>query len=81
MRILLTDRASAAIADAPPAVRKAFAKQLAFLERDLYHPSLRAKKYDATHGVWQARVDRNWRFYFTIAGEVYAIHDVIPHPK
>ena len=46
MKIVLSDRASIAIADAPRPVRKAFHKQLAFLERDLHHPSLHAKKYD-----------------------------------
>jgi hypothetical protein len=34
-------------------------------------PSLRAKKYDEAQDYWQARVNRDWRFYFTI----------IPHPK
>jgi hypothetical protein len=24
---------------------------------------------------------REWRFYFTIAGDVYRIEDIIPHPK
>jgi len=33
MRVVLSDRALFAIADAPPPVRKAFSKQLAFLER------------------------------------------------
>jgi hypothetical protein len=31
---------------APLAVRKAFFKQVKFLEQNLHHPSLRAKKYD-----------------------------------
>lgn len=46
MKAVLSDPAAIAIADAPAAVRKAFRKQLAFLERDLRHPWLRAKKYD-----------------------------------
>jgi len=70
-----------AIADAPPAVRKAFSKQLAFLERDPHHPSLRAKKYDESREIWQARVNRDWRFYFKIEDEMYVIRDVMPHPK
>jgi len=34
---------------------------------------LRAKKYDETHGIWQARVTRGWRFYVTIDGDVYRL--------
>lgn len=81
MKIVLSDRASIAIADAPRAVRKAFSKQLAFLERDLHHPSLRSKKYDEGRDIWQARVNKDWRFYFTIAKDTYVIRNVVPHPK
>jgi hypothetical protein len=47
----------------------------------LRHPSLRAKKYDTPENLWQARVDRNWRFYFKIEGDEYAIFAITPHPK
>jgi hypothetical protein len=43
MMVVLTDRAALAVADAPLEVRRAFYKQLRYLERDLHHPSLRAK--------------------------------------
>jgi plasmid maintenance system killer protein len=62
-------------------VRKAFFKQIKFLEQNLQHPSLHAKKYDETQDIWQARVNRDWRFYFNIVGETYVIRDIIPHPK
>jgi mRNA-degrading endonuclease RelE of RelBE toxin-antitoxin system len=81
MRVVLSDRALIAIADAPLPVRKAFHKQLAFLQLDMRHPSLQAKKYDESANVWQARVDKDWRFYFTIDGDTYRIHKVTPHPK
>ncbi len=81
MKVVVTGPAAFAIADAPPAVRKAFYKQLAFLEHDLRHPSLRAKKYDESRDRWQARLNQDWRFYFTIAGDTYYIQDVTPHPK
>ena len=66
---------------APPAVRKAFDKQVQLLAANLHHPSLRAKKYDESRDIWQARVNRDWRFYFTIASDTYRIEDVIAHPK
>ena len=81
MNIVLSDRALIAIAGAPFAVRKAFRKQLGFLERDLLHPSLRAKKYDESRDLWQARVNRDWRFYFTIEGDTYRIQSITAHPK
>lgn len=45
------------------------------------HPSLRTKKYDEPRNIWQARVNRDWRFYFVITGDTYLILNVIPHPK
>jgi plasmid maintenance system killer protein len=42
---------------------------------------LRAKKYDETNDRWQARVNKNWRFYFTIEDDTYRILKLNPHPK
>jgi len=74
-------RVAAALKNAPPSVRKAFYKQIAFLVVNLHHPSLHAKKYDEANDVWQARINRDWRFYFVIMDDSYVILDVIPHPK
>jgi len=62
--------------------RKAkFDKQLGFLITNLRHPSLRAKKYDESRDIWQARVDEHFRFYFQIEGDTYKILSIIPHPR
>ncbi|NGZ09627.1 MAG: hypothetical protein CV088_09610 [Nitrospira sp. LK70] len=58
-----------------------FDKQLTFLLSNLRHPSLRAKKFDETNDIWQARVDDDYRFYFQIVGETYLLLSIIPHPK
>lgn len=81
MRILFSDRAIDSVAQAPAVVRRSFNKQMRFLAENLHHPSLRAKKYDESRDLWQGRVNRDWRFYFTISGDVYRIEDVMPHPK
>jgi hypothetical protein len=81
MRIRHTRTASKAFDEALAAVQKAFLKQVSFLKENLNHPSLRAKKYNESEGLWQGRVNRGWRFYFTIAGDTYTIHKLIPHPK
>jgi len=66
---------------APPAVQEAFEKQVRLLAKNLNHPSLRTKKYDQTVDLWQARVNRAWRFYFLIQGSTYVVVTIIPHPK
>ena len=42
---------------------------------------LRAKKYDESRGIWQARVNKDWRFYFVIQDDIYYLVDIIRHPK
>jgi mRNA-degrading endonuclease RelE of RelBE toxin-antitoxin system len=81
MKIDYLPRAEKALADAPADVRKAFFKQVKFLAQDLRHPSLHAKKYDESKDRWQARVNKDWRFYFNIVGDTYVIRDIIPRPK
>jgi len=61
--------------------RKPSIKQINFLARNLGHPSLHAKKYDEANDRWQARINDDWRFYFTIAEDIYRISDLMPHPK
>ena len=73
MKIDYLPRAQEALRDAPPAVQKLFFKQVILLERDLRHPSLRAKKYDESSDIWQARINREWRFYFNIVDDTYII--------
>lgn len=65
----------------PASIQKRFEKQVAFLLDDLRYPSLKAKKYDESKDLWQARVDRNYRFYFQIKVDKYVILRIIPHPK
>ena len=60
-------------------VQKKFFKQLKFLLHDIRHPSLRAKKFDESLSIWQARVDDNFRFYFRIENDCYVILRIRPH--
>ena len=81
MRAFFTPHFQRSYATLPAAVQRAFEKQLALLLENLRHPSLRAKKYNDRTGVWQARVTRSYRFYFTIEGDAYILHEIIAHPK
>ncbi len=80
-RLRYTERFERQYAGLPAQVRVKVDKQIAFLLEDLRHPSLHAKKYDEAQDIWQARVDRKYRFYFQIQGDTYFLLTVIPHPK
>jgi mRNA-degrading endonuclease RelE of RelBE toxin-antitoxin system len=81
MKVDYSERAGKSLQGLPAGVRKALFKQVKFLERNLRHPSLRAKKYDESRSLWQARVNKDWRFYFLIRDDIYYIVDIIPPPK
>ena len=81
MRVVFSDGVIESLRNAPSEVLRAFEKQLRFLVYNIQHPSLHAKKYDETRNVWQARVNRHWRFYFTVKDDTYRVEKVIPHPK
>lgn len=63
------------------ALQRATEKQLQYLICDLRHPSLHAKKYNETSGLWLGRINKSWRFYFLIAHDVYVIVSLRKHPK
>jgi len=81
MRLDYTRRARGVLKDLPLPIRKAFYKQAGLLVENLFHPSLRAKKFDEANDFWQARINRAWRFYFVIEGDRYVITNITPHPK
>ena len=80
MNVSLSPRFERSYADAPLQIQKLFDRKLALLVQNLRHPSLRAKKYDEARDIWQARVDRAWRFYFQIRGDTYYLLNITPHP-
>ena len=81
MRFVLSPRFLENYKEAPEAVRRAFDKRVRLLENNLRHPSLHAKKYDEAQDIWQARVNKSWRFYFAIKADTYVILTLQPHPK
>ena len=67
--------------DFPEEIRNKFYKQANYLLRDFRHPSLQTKKYNKAKNIWQARVDKNIRFYFLIENNNYILLDIQKHPK
>ena len=81
MQVIHSARFEKQYATAPAEVQKAFDKQQRLLLTNPRHPSLRAKKFNKTINLWQARVTRSWRFYFTIEDHTYYLHSLREHPK
>jgi plasmid maintenance system killer protein len=81
MRLAFTPHFQRSYRKAPSEVQQMFNKMSLLLLGDLGHPSLHAKKYDESRGLWQARVNRDWRFYFTIEDDEYRMQEIKPHPK
>lgn len=63
----------------PKSIREKFYKQVSFLLSNIRHPSLHAKKFEESTGIWQARVDKSARFYFLIEKGVYILIDIRFH--
>ena len=69
----------------PDRIQSKVEKQLDFLLEDLNYPSLQAKKMEGEEGIWEARVDKNYRFTFQIEGDYYILrrvgtHDTLSNP-
>ena len=81
MRIAFSSRADKEYGKLSAQLQRQVDKQLGFLVENIRHPSLDAKKYGGTDDLWQGRVNRDYRFYFQIDGDIYLILTIIPHPK
>jgi mRNA interferase RelE/StbE len=79
MRYVLVAGCTQELEKLPSEVQKKFFKQVNFLLKNIRHPSLHAKKYSESLGVWQARVDKNFRFYFKINDDLYVILSIKSH--
>jgi mRNA-degrading endonuclease RelE of RelBE toxin-antitoxin system len=79
MREIRTSHFKRSYKKLPKEIRLAFAKQMRFLVTDIRHPSLRAKKYDETSGIWQARITNNVRLYFKIEGDICYLIEIEKH--
>ncbi len=63
----------------PPEIQRKFRKQAIYLLDNIQYPSLHAKKFHEGEGIWQARVDKHYRFYFQIDGDRYVLLNIRPH--
>ena len=81
MRVVYTPTFKSNFKKFPNTTKNKFAKQIEYLLSDIRHPSLHAKKYSESEGIWQARVNRSIRFYFLIEKDTFTLLDITHHPK
>ena len=67
------------------AVQKILDKQLEFLQENPRHPSLRIKKMEGSHNIWEGRITKDHRFTFEIVGPIYYMrrtgnHKILNNP-
>ena len=79
MRYVFVKRFTADLEKFPAEIQRKFFKQLKFLLRDIRYPSLRTNKHNESLGIWQARVDDNFRFYFKIDTDCYVLLRIESH--
>ena len=79
MRLFYPPKFKKELRNFPKEIRRKFYKQAGFLLQNLNHPSLRAKKYNKTSDIWQARVDKHIRFYFTTQKDTYILIHIKKH--
>lgn len=63
----------------PLSIRKKAEKQLRFLVKDMYYPSLRTKRVSGRMDIWEARIDYHYRMTFQKENDVIIIRAIGPH--
>lgn len=63
----------------PKMLQKAIDRKLFFLLENFNHPSLHAKKMRGYKNIWECRINRGFRFTFSIVKQIYFIRRVGPH--
>jgi mRNA-degrading endonuclease RelE of RelBE toxin-antitoxin system len=80
-KILLTERFISLYRNLPAAIRKKIDRQIILLADNPRHPSLQTKPIQGTKGIFEARVDINYRLAYerllddTLLLRVVARHD------
>lgn len=75
----MTDHFTRSYLIVPQPIQKAFGKQLGLLLTNPKHPSLHAKIVDSERRMWQARVTKAYRCYFTVEEDLFTLHEIKAH--
>jgi len=63
----------------PDRIKRRVEKAIRLLVSNPRHPSLRAKIIDPRFRIWQARVTRSYRLYFTMEEDIITLHRIKRH--
>lgn len=69
MIFVRTERFKKAFQSLPKEIQKKVVRALRLLAEDTYYPSLGVKKLQGAPGIWEARIDLNYRMTFQIDEE------------
>ena len=79
MNVVTTKQFKKAYDKLPQNLKKKTKKAIDFLAQNLFYPGLNSKKMKGN--VWEARIDRSYRFTFEKQGETFILRTVGPHDK
>ena len=81
-KIQLTDHFIALYCSLPRSIRKKIDRQISLLANNPRHPSLQTKPIQGTNGIYEARVDLNYRLtYERLPGDILLLRVVAKHDK
>ena len=81
-KIKLTRRFLKSFARLPKAIQEKIKKQIALLAENPRHPSLRTKPVQGTDGIYEARIDRDYRMtYERQADDILVLRVVDRHDE
>jgi len=69
----------------PQKIKKKTKKAFSNLKDNFSHPSVRARIHNKEKKIWEGRVDREYRFTFTLVGDILQLrhignHDIYRNP-
>lgn len=81
MKVILSEKLKKHFKRLPKHIKIKTNRQFLALSQNLRHPSIRAKKIEGFSDVWEGRIDRFYRFIFTIEKDTITIIRVGPHDE
>lgn len=81
MKIKAYKKFQMAYQNLPNEIKEKVDKQMAFLAKDLRHPSLHSKKIKGKEGIWEARIDLFYRMTFEVIQDTIYLRVVGNHDE
>ena len=79
MKYVRTKQFKKAATRLPREIQAKAAKAFILFKENQRHPSLGVKRVQGISGVWEGRIDLNYRFTFHYEGDVCVFRNIGPH--